>query len=87
MKLPQSSSEELISNRMVTITASKDDFIFEVKGLHKLWSLKSELRVKREHVVQIHTYKHKHSGLFRDALSWNLHTWHYQIRNLFSRIR
>ena len=40
---------------MVTITVSKDEFIFEVKGLHKLWSLKSVLRVKREHVVQIHT--------------------------------
>ena len=37
---------------MVNITKTENDFVFEVKGLHKLWALKSEIRIPTEHVVK-----------------------------------
>ncbi|TAH44276.1 MAG: hypothetical protein EYC69_00290 [Bacteroidetes bacterium] len=39
---------------MVSITKHEDKFIFEVKGLHKLWAFKSELRIPVSHVSRAH---------------------------------
>ena len=36
---------------MVEITQDQDSFIIEVKGLHKLWSFKSELKIPKNHVI------------------------------------
>lgn len=36
---------------MVTIEKQGDNFVFEIKGLHKLWALKSELTIPTEHIV------------------------------------
>lgn len=36
---------------MVTITKSGDHFNFEIQGLHKIWALKSEIRIPVEHIV------------------------------------
>jgi hypothetical protein len=37
---------------MVNITKNDNDFVFEVKGLHKVWAFKSEIRIPVEHVVK-----------------------------------
>lgn len=37
---------------MVTITRQGDDYHFEVEGWHKLWSLKSQLRIPIENVLR-----------------------------------
>ena len=34
---------------MVTITREGDNFVFEIKGLHKLWAFKSQLTIPAEH--------------------------------------
>lgn len=36
---------------MVTIEKRNDYFIFTIKGLHKLWALKSELTIPAEHII------------------------------------
>jgi len=36
---------------MVTVEKQADNFIFEVKGLHKLWALKSQITIPKENVV------------------------------------
>lgn len=36
---------------MVTIEKHNENFVFEVKGLHKLWALKSELIIPAEHIT------------------------------------
>jgi hypothetical protein len=36
---------------MVTITRNNDDFIFEVKGMHKLWAFKSEITIPASHII------------------------------------
>ena len=37
---------------MVNITKGDKEFIFEVQGLHKLWALKSEIRIPFDHIVK-----------------------------------
>lgn len=37
---------------MVTIKKENESFLFEVKGLHKLWAFKSELKIPIEHVLK-----------------------------------
>ena len=36
---------------MVTITRNNGDFIFTVKGMHKLWAFKNEITIPRSHVI------------------------------------
>ena len=36
---------------MVTIEKNGNSFIFEIKGMHKLWALKSQLVIPAEHIV------------------------------------
>ncbi len=36
---------------MVRISLEGDNFVFEVEGLHKLWSLRSRLEIPRRHVL------------------------------------
>ena len=36
---------------MVTVEKQADNFIFEVKGLHKLWALKSQITIPKENVI------------------------------------
>lgn len=36
---------------MVTIEKQGAHFVFEIKGLHKLWALKSELTIPAEHII------------------------------------
>lgn len=40
---------------MVHFELTDRELIVQVNGLHKLWSLKSELRIDRTHVVGVHT--------------------------------
>lgn len=35
---------------MVTVTQKTDTLVFDVQGLHKLWALKSQLRIPAAHV-------------------------------------
>ncbi len=37
---------------MVTIKKHADNFIFEVKGLHKLWALKSQITIPKENIIR-----------------------------------
>lgn len=36
---------------MVTIERRNSDFLFTIKGLHKLWALKSELTIPVDHII------------------------------------
>ncbi len=36
---------------MVTIEKQADNFVFEVKGLHKLWALKSQITIPKENII------------------------------------
>jgi hypothetical protein len=36
---------------MLTVEKQADNFIFEVKGLHKLWALKSQITIPKENVI------------------------------------
>jgi hypothetical protein len=36
---------------MITIDKQGDNFIFEVKGMHKLWALKSQIAIPTEHIL------------------------------------
>jgi hypothetical protein len=37
---------------MVTIQKIDNHFLFEVKGMHKLWAFKSEIKIPCEHVLK-----------------------------------
>ncbi len=37
---------------MVTIEKQADNFVFEVKGLHKLWALKSQITIPKENIIK-----------------------------------
>jgi hypothetical protein len=37
---------------MVTIQKIDNNFLFEVKGMHKLWAFKSEIKIPFEHVLK-----------------------------------
>ena len=39
---------------MITITKKEENFIFEVKGMHKLWSFKSQLIIPIIHIINAH---------------------------------
>ncbi len=39
---------------MVTIEEQSDYFIFEVKGLHKLWAFKSQISIPRENIIDVY---------------------------------
>jgi hypothetical protein len=39
---------------MVTINRQNDNFIFEVKGMHKLWAFKSQLIIPINHIISAH---------------------------------
>jgi len=39
---------------MVNITREGSDFIFEIEGWHKLWSLKSSLRIPASHISKVY---------------------------------
>lgn len=36
---------------MVTIEKKEENFVFEVKGLHKLWALKSLITIPKENII------------------------------------
>lgn len=36
---------------MVTITREENNFVFEINGWHKLWALKSQLKIPAENIV------------------------------------
>ncbi len=37
---------------MVTITKNSTETLFEIKGLHKFWALKSEIKIPNEHIIK-----------------------------------
>jgi len=37
---------------MVNLTVTDDEFIFNLKGLHKIWALKSNINIPEENIVQ-----------------------------------
>ncbi len=39
---------------MVTINKEGDNFLFEVKGMHKLWAVKSQISIPADHIVKVH---------------------------------
>ena len=47
---------------MVTITRNNDEFIFEVKGMHKLWSFKSQITIPSSHIVSAYQDKDELKG-------------------------
>ncbi|MEO8770371.1 MAG: hypothetical protein ABI402_09815 [Ferruginibacter sp.] len=49
---------------MVQIEKEGSDFIFEIKGLHKLWALKSKLTIPAEHIISANHYNEKSVFIF-----------------------
>ena len=47
---------------MVNITKEGEDIIFEIEGWHKLWSLKSRLRIPASHISKV--YKDEEQSVF-----------------------
>lgn len=39
---------------MVSVTKQDNEFVFEVKGSHKFWALKSEIRIPAEHIKKVY---------------------------------
>ena len=39
---------------MVTVIKNSIETIIEIKGLHKLWSFKSEIRIANEHIIRVY---------------------------------
>ncbi len=39
---------------MVEIHKKEDKFIFEIKGMHKLWAFKSQLEIPKAHILKVH---------------------------------
>ena len=44
---------------MVQIEKEGDNFVFEIKGLHKLWALKSRLTIPVAHILKVYADKEK----------------------------
>ena len=49
---------------MVQIEKEGNDFIFEIKGFHKLWALKSRLTIPAEHILSADKYSKKSAFVF-----------------------
>jgi hypothetical protein len=44
---------------MVQIEKEADDFVFEIKGLHKLWAFKSRLTIPSAHILKAYADEEK----------------------------
>jgi hypothetical protein len=44
----------MTSYSMVTIQKENDSFVFEVKGLHKLWAFKSQITIPKENIAAVY---------------------------------
>ena len=49
---------------MVKVIAENDYFVFNVVGLHKLWSFKDSIRIPREHIAKAHMHNYRNSSPF-----------------------
>ena len=49
---------------MVTIRQTGDEFTFEIRGLHKLWALKSQLCIPAIHVIKAYPATKKDTRFF-----------------------
>jgi len=47
---------------MVTVTKQSNGFLFEVKGLHKLWAFKNQLTIPFNHVLKAYQDKKSLEG-------------------------
>lgn len=48
---------------MVAIERNGDNFIFEVRGMHKVWALKSQLSIPQNHVIAAKKYEGQYWNL------------------------
>ena len=49
---------------MVSIERVNNDFVFEIKGFHKLWALKSQLTIPAAHIIKVYPYTRELKGFF-----------------------
>ena len=49
---------------MVSIERKDENFVFEIKGLHKLWTFKSELTIPVQHIIKAYKNEKKMTGFF-----------------------
>lgn len=42
---------------MVTLTVTDDEFIFKIKGLHKIWAFKNKIEIPKENII--HAYQNE----------------------------
>ncbi|WP_300566037.1 hypothetical protein [Flavobacterium sp.] len=38
---------------MVTINSTEDQFIFEIKGWHQIWSFENKIKIEKENIVKV----------------------------------
>lgn len=39
---------------MVSVTLKEENFIFEIKGLHKIWAMESKIIVPKANILRVH---------------------------------
>ena len=49
---------------MVNIEKVNDNFVFEIKGLHKVWAFKSQLTIPSAHIINAYPNEKKLTGFF-----------------------
>ncbi len=54
---------------MVQITKEENNYVFEVKGLHKLWAFKSQLVIPKEHILNVRTHNEEENSWWK---GWKL---------------
>ena len=49
---------------MVSIEKNGENFVFEIKGLYKLWALKSQLTIPVSHIMRAYPNEKRLTGFF-----------------------
>ncbi|MFV5692390.1 hypothetical protein ACM55K_10245 [Flavobacterium sp. LT1R49] len=44
---------------MVSVTLDGDTFIFEIKGLHKIWAMESKITISKENIIRAYQNKNE----------------------------
>jgi len=44
---------------MVQVTKDNSNYKFEIKGFHKLWSIKSEINIPQDHILRVYKNEDK----------------------------
>jgi hypothetical protein len=46
---------------MVQITKNQNEFVFEIKGIHRIWAFENEIKILKENIVNVYKKEDKKS--------------------------